>query len=450
MAQIHSLHLWKEILEQFVPLFSGSITIIDCSGVSLACVGVPPEGCTPRSVLDTACLYPALAALSPWAEYSCSHGTEHTAVPIKKEHERIGILVCSGSSSSLQKSALRAVAAILPRVFEKDSVELQLLRERCSFLPFLLTTNTIENLCKKALSYFVLTHKLANATVILEQQKYRYNNMTTLDPMLSVVEERVLKSLQETKTPFVIRNAAEDSITKDIPHIEKISYSLVSYPLVHDRTFFGGLLLWFSQDLDFVSCAELVDQLALAMRIIQRYVFAAQKAQTDPLTQLPNRIALSEMLSRFLLEGKEQNKPSSLAVIDIDNFKQFNDQHGHLAGDDVLARFALLLQEVITPFSAFRYGGEEFVMFFPKTGQESRVFAEKILVECREKLGITVSIGMTTCQNSSLNAQELLSEADKALYRAKNSGKNKIVHSLLVDKYLGVIDIETAESVGKQ
>jgi diguanylate cyclase (GGDEF)-like protein len=159
-------------------------------------------------------------------------------------------------------------------------------------------------------------------------------------------------------------------------------------------------------------------------------------AYVDELTELLSRRALNEELLR--LSGKYV-----IAMVDVDHFKKFNDTYGHDAGDDVLRLIASLLKKVTGGGKAFRYGGEEFTILFPgKSIDEIMSHLESLHKHIakheftlrksaedkspRKKLSITISIGVAENGEKHKNPHEVLKEADAALYRAKEKGRNRI------------------------
>jgi diguanylate cyclase (GGDEF)-like protein len=134
--------------------------------------------------------------------------------------------------------------------------------------------------------------------------------------------------------------------------------------------------------------------------------------------------------------GRYQSAFSAL-MIDVDHFKSINDQHGHPAGDGVLREMAQVLRETLRAVDALgRYGGEEFVALLPHTGaEEARQTAERIRFHVQRRVfhagasevRISVSVGVATCPGPGIDsADALLREADKALYRAKEAGRNRV------------------------
>jgi diguanylate cyclase (GGDEF)-like protein len=160
-------------------------------------------------------------------------------------------------------------------------------------------------------------------------------------------------------------------------------------------------------------------------------------SNTDPLTNLYNRRYMMTMLEKELLRAERKGWPLSLAMIDIDHFKQVNDHHGHLQGDHVLASVARFTQLGLRRYDfAARYGGEEFVITLPETSHaDALMIAERVRRQVAlhqfsdrlRQLQVTVSIGVATYPADGITSvDDLLREADEALYRAKAAGRNRV------------------------
>jgi diguanylate cyclase (GGDEF)-like protein len=161
--------------------------------------------------------------------------------------------------------------------------------------------------------------------------------------------------------------------------------------------------------------------------------FIAEATTKDELTGLYLREVFDAVLKKEIAEADRKNSPLSLLMIDIDNFKRVNDKYGHLEGDRVLYKIGTAINESVREMDlAARYGGEELAVIIPDTEtNEAFKAAERI----REKIsqlkfdGFSVTVSIGTCQsNPSINtAEKLINAADTALYRAKNTGKNRVV-----------------------
>ena len=166
----------------------------------------------------------------------------------------------------------------------------------------------------------------------------------------------------------------------------------------------------------------------------------------DGLTGIPNRRALDEALEREWRRGTRSLRPLSLLMIDIDHFKAYNDSCGHLLGDDCLRAFAQSLKVPLGRAADFvgRYGGEEFLAVLPETDEAGAQIVANEILEGIAQLAIphpasplgpivTASIGVaTSVANREYEYTRLLQEADKALYQAKQEGRNRIVAAPLL------------------
>jgi diguanylate cyclase len=183
---------------------------------------------------------------------------------------------------------------------------------------------------------------------------------------------------------------------------------------------------------------KLADSAAEVTRLKEHLEQVRRDATTDALTNLANRKAFDEELGRACAEAREKGEPLSLAVIDIDHFKNFNDTWGHQTGDQVIRYVSSVIGRMAPPprFAA-RYGGEEFAMIFPRErGLEVIEILEEIRVEVssrilkrrstNEDLGaVTVSAGFAELLAGE-SVEALLERADAALYASKRTGRNKV------------------------
>jgi diguanylate cyclase (GGDEF)-like protein len=154
-------------------------------------------------------------------------------------------------------------------------------------------------------------------------------------------------------------------------------------------------------------------------------------AHLDGLTGIPNRRKLDEYLEQVWVLCAERERPLAVLAIDVDRFKDYNDRHGHLAGDALLKRLAPILTRNLrrTEDLAARYGGEEFLVVLP--GADAEV-AREVAEALREKvstssIGATISVGVAAeTPRSGREVTELVALADAALYRAKEAGRNRV------------------------
>ncbi len=186
-------------------------------------------------------------------------------------------------------------------------------------------------------------------------------------------------------------------------------------------------------DKEITSLENLLCALVYPLRNALTYRHAVELASLDPLTGAHNRMALDSSLAREVDLAHRQGTPMSILVIDIDHFKVFNDNYGHAFGDDVLVAVSQTIANTIRRSDLmFRFGGEEFVVLASHTGEDgAMLLAERIreniaaLQSVRgRRTQLTVSVGAARLQENEQGAQ-LFERADKALYTAKNNGRNK-------------------------
>jgi sigma-B regulation protein RsbQ len=157
-----------------------------------------------------------------------------------------------------------------------------------------------------------------------------------------------------------------------------------------------------------------------------------QLATTDPLTGLLNRRELQNLAKRSISQAVRDGSDFAVLTFDIDDFKQVNDTYGHQVGDEVIQHIAKLLTKDRREHDLVaRVGGEEFVILLPGINETSafnlaETLRKKIESQPKDKLKVTVSIGLAISGSSSdNNLEKLLTLSDQALYESKNHGKNK-------------------------
>ncbi|MEW6040543.1 MAG: diguanylate cyclase [Elusimicrobiota bacterium] len=197
----------------------------------------------------------------------------------------------------------------------------------------------------------------------------------------------------------------------------------------------------YSEQNQFIRYNQLLQDIAKNLSLHTSYILKnttiMQQIHLDSLTKLYNRRYLQERLSEEMVYANEKKSPLSLAMMDIDFFKRINDELGHIAGDRVLVEVASLIKEQTgTRGISARYGGEEFICVLPGINLNDAVFVGEAIrssIECaricigEKTLGVTVSIGVAHLSDQK-TPEEIIHCADMALYRAKNSGRNRVVY----------------------
>ena len=159
-------------------------------------------------------------------------------------------------------------------------------------------------------------------------------------------------------------------------------------------------------------------------------------ALQDPLTHLPNKPAFNRSLESLAANTTQSKEPLAILFLDIDQFKQVNDSHGHLAGDEVLRQLGSRLTSISPPLNIFRWGGDEFTILTSGNKESVQQSAEIIQQAIaglmatyqQRPIPITVSIGLAQ-QLPGEAGSKLLRRADQALYQAKSDGRNQICWS---------------------
>lgn len=163
-----------------------------------------------------------------------------------------------------------------------------------------------------------------------------------------------------------------------------------------------------------------------------------RRAMLDSLARTWNRSAIDDLLVQELARSERDGSPLGVIMADLDHFKRINDTHGHLAGDAVLAAASGRLRSALRPYDAIgRYGGEEFLIVLPRCDEATaRRIAERIRTEVSQRpcstmeatVQATVSLGFAVLRGAAVPAypKALVRAADKALYRAKRTGRNRV------------------------
>lgn len=179
---------------------------------------------------------------------------------------------------------------------------------------------------------------------------------------------------------------------------------------------------------------SLLEMILLSMTLSTRMNELQHQSRTDPLTQLGNRRLFDDKLPEEFAMAREQQRPLSLLVLDIDHFKGYNDRHGHARGDHAIKAVANALRKFARkPLMSFRYGGEEFTVILPGIDcQTAAIMSERLRRAVEETLhgdlGITISVGYACLSRGSFEtAEKFFEAADSALYTAKQRGRNCVV-----------------------
>ncbi len=217
---------------------------------------------------------------------------------------------------------------------------------------------------------------------------------------------------------------------------------VVSIPVHHGEDRLGVLAVSNNQvrtfsDNDVNVLRLFAAQAAIAIQNAQLYEKAHNLAITDPLTEVYNRRHFFEVAAREIERAERYHENLATLIMDLDYFKQINDTYGHLVGDEILRELVGRCQHSLRDFDLFsRYGGEEFIALLPATSLEQAVsVAERLRKAISDHpfdaaghlIPVTVSIGISILTPQTREIARLLRQADAALYRAKNNGRNQVM-----------------------
>jgi diguanylate cyclase len=309
------------------------------------------------------------------------------------------------------------------------------------------------------LNYEIWAHVIADPEGSLARELTRL--ISTGEPLTeNVTDELAAAYLAKARLNEQIRDAG-DQLSKELAQV-----SLAIQQAQKSTQAYGATLAVASKDLDDPkdpnAIKGMVERLTVATRRVERENKSLEKrlsdsttevtrlrehleqvrrdATTDGLTNLANRKAFDDELARACADADEQGASLTLAVLDIDHFKSFNDTWGHQTGDQVIRYVASVIGRVgATPRFAARYGGEEFAMIFP--GEDARI-VEATLEEIREEVSsrmlkrrstnedlgtVTISAGLAQRKAGETGAC-VMERADSALYASKRTGRNRVTN----------------------
>lgn len=388
------------------------------------------------------------------------------AVPVTDGHLLSGVLIIDSQNknafSSKDQKVLEIFARQISLLFEIQELayskqieaeEQKILNESGNNLIKSLKLNDLLSEITRQLHELIECDK---CIIFLHEQSTEKLFVANLSPSLDQSMLGFSFDYQEGLTGWVFKNHTQPVTFSDARKVlsqqllmgygepELNVYSMLFIPLHSISTNVGVILLTSEAQNSFQSLSGdmlsiLANQYSLALTNSQMYQKIEKLAITDGLTLLINHRYFQELLTKEFRRYEREPSPLSLIMLDIDHFKQFNDRYGHPVGDSVLRRVAQILKNSCREIDIVaRYGGEEFTVLLINTDREgAMLMAERIrqriaqdsLQEGELTLKITVSLGVATFPNDCNNKQELIDKADKSLYKAKDSGRNKAIQT---------------------
>lgn len=163
---------------------------------------------------------------------------------------------------------------------------------------------------------------------------------------------------------------------------------------------------------------------------LRRYVEIKESAMFDHLTKLYNRHYFTKRFEEEIERSKRFKHPLSVLMLDLDDFKKYNDKYGHGKGDTLLKTVAEIMTSSVRKIDVIgRWGGEEFLVLLPETkGRDAYIVAERMRTNIHHSTNSTVSIGLIFYRYYYPDAKEIIDKVDKLMYKAKQAGKNKICY----------------------
>jgi diguanylate cyclase (GGDEF)-like protein len=251
---------------------------------------------------------------------------------------------------------------------------------------------------------------------------------------------RIDRDAELSMSPRLPANGAQDddTLSPSEQTRSRRQESGIIVPLIVGNRVVGALAVWSTEVGRFTSEDEgvlemMASQVATAMVAALVMEERDRQAHIDALTGLPNRLQLAEDLGGDLAAMAGLSRSAVFAMVDIDHFKEFNDAHGHGAGDVVLQNIGSVMRASIrTTDHVYRYGGEEFLIVFMNASPvEGHLLAERLRQDVEFQLQIvrpvTVSIGLASLPEDGTDPTRLIELADSAMYRAKRGGRNRTI-----------------------
>jgi diguanylate cyclase (GGDEF)-like protein len=320
------------------------------------------------------------------------------------------------------------------------------------------STLDIEKIFKYIINFMIEYSKARNCSMIIFNnstidKSYCFRKTNDMDKIENVISKDVVNAksivrLSDIKNDFRFKHK----------EIEGVFNSVIAVPLKVRGNVIGAINLYYNntdpfvrlgnEDLEFISI--IADQVALAIINAKQFEQIKETAITDKLTDLYNRRYFMDILKREIVRCNESKSFLTTAMIDIDDFKHYNDTNGHIKGDTLLKNISnILKKEVRSTDIVGRYGGEEFIIIFPDTRNDK---ALEIIENIRKNIEsydfegkelqpmgkVTISAGLITSLDRSLTDKDLIELADKALYEAKTSGKNRVISKVIISKNLKI------------
>jgi diguanylate cyclase (GGDEF)-like protein len=364
-----------------------------------------------------------------------------------------------GSDGQLQAAQVlvKALTSLLPEAaFRKDaSTQLAVMRQLLDYSTTLGTQLELRPLAVTTVTFCVQQLKLQDAAIWFDDVRLRYVSDAQRGATCEEMERRLFAQCVGNNSVVHLPDARKDFMFKDVRGAEAIASTIYAVPVRIDRKAEGMIVFYAPRSSLDEGHKQLLDgiaaRLSMSLERARSLNDARTSAVTDPLTGLFNKRYLLDTLKNELQRAREFGRPTAMLILDIDNFKTYNDSFGHPAGDSLLKAIGqLLLQHAGTINVPCRYGGEEFVVIMPETNVEiAHLTAERIRQAIAARSDAhrptTASFGVAVSLKSDVPSERVLTESDKALYHSKKTGKNRTTTTVIVDAKLNPVSYDVAK-----
>ncbi len=342
---------------------------------------------------------------------------------------------------------------------EKENRELEVLIDITGLVNSTLETRKVLKLLVKKVEEVLDVNRCSVLFIENKDSRYGYVMASHDDPEVEQLKVDLwkypeVKRAVDTCRSIVIDNVVDDPVTRGVG--EKIQqagfHSLLVVPMAHGEEIFGTLLLRAARaesgfnEWEVQFCRIVANASANALKNAQLFQEIKRQAITDGLTEMYNYRYFQEQFRHYVERTKRTNRPISILMIDIDNFKWINDYYGHAVGDKAIRFIASKLRansrenDIVA-----RYGGDEFIWLLDDTDIDVAMsianrFRKSVTDKPFEATGLlSVSIGVATFPTDTRNASRLLHQADRAMYISKSEGGNR-VRSIMSQEAQEVLD----------
>ena len=282
----------------------------------------------------------------------------------------------------------------------------------------------------KTLSQFLDRHNLSDGVYVLVNRK----NQIIASSGLSGFNTNEIFTLENVTSPL----NKENNVSSFKYYIDAVTLQSAPWKLYYYKDRFSI----FSQSLIYIFFILLIIGLLFKLKQLMSDLEKSNKKLTelsslDPMTSLYNKRYFSNISHKIFNESKKNKSEFGIIILDIDTFKKYNDKYGHLVGDKIIIHLSLVLKNMLRKDDIIcRYGGEEFIILLPDIMYDDvviiaekirhKVEVEKVFIE-NDVLAYTVSLGVSKFEyKNDKTIQDSIGRADKALYKAKENGKNKV------------------------